>query len=241
MSASVTSRRAVLATALGAAGAATAAALAGPAAALAANGDPVKVGEENTATTYTQIENTTVGTQEAGVIGKASGVGVLGVSVPGQGVIGRSTDGAGVQGYSVNDAGLHGFGGPYGLWADGTSVGVHGRGLGDGRGIHGEATTGVGGYFTATPGAALQVVGKAQFSRSGKAAVPKGRSYVDIIVPGGFTNHSMVHATLQNYRPGVSVAAVVTGSRADGKARIYLTKVASTTATTFVAWFVAEY
>jgi hypothetical protein len=234
------SRRSILVTALGAAGAATAAAIAAPATALAANGDAVKVGEAHTATTYTMIENTTPGDQQAGFIGKASGVGVLGESTTGQGVIGRSTSGTGVQGYSVDGAGLNGFGGPYGLWADGGTIGAQGRSW-EGIGVRGEATTGVGVYATATTGAALQVAGKARFSRSGRAAVLPGRKSVDITVAGGLAANSVVHATLQTYRPGVSVAAVRTRYPSSGKARIYLTKVASTTSRTYVGWFAAEF
>ena len=51
----------------------------------------------------------------------------------------------------------------------------------------------------------------------------------------------MVHATLQTYRSGVAIAAVRKNYPRAGKARIYLTKVASTTANTYVGWFVAEY
>ena len=239
MSTSVQTRRAVLATALGAAGAATAAVLARPAAALAADGDTVKVGEDHTGSTYTRIENTTPGTQEAGFIGKASGVGVLGESVDGQGVIGRSTSGTGVQGFSDTGAGLNGFGGPYGVWADGSTIGAQGRSW-TGIGVRGEATSGVGVYATATTGTALEVSGKSKFSRSGRATVAKNKSYVDISVSGGLTSHSMVLATLQSYRRGVAVAAVRINYPSAGKARIYLTKVASTTASTAVAWFVAE-
>ncbi len=239
MSASIRSRREVLATALGAAGAATAAALVGPAVALAANGDTVKVGEEHTGTTYTRIENTTPGTQEAGIIGKASGVGVLGASVAGMGVIGRSTSACGVQGFSETDAGLNGFG-RVGLWAEASELGVWAKSI-TGQGVHGETTIGVGVYATATTGTALQVSGKAKFSRSGRATVLKRKSYVDITVAGGLTSRSMVHATLQTHRRGVAVAAVRINYPGAGKARIYLTKVASTSSNTYVGWFVAEY
>ena len=187
MSTSVQSRRAVLTTALGAAGAATAAALAGPAVALAANGDAIKAGEEHTATRWTVIENTTAGVQEAGFCGRAAGVGVLGESVSGQGVVGRSTSGTGVQGYSDTGAGLNGFGGPYGLWADGDAIGAQGRSW-TGIGVRGEATTGVGVYATATTGAALEVAGKAKYSRSGRATVPQEPRVVDITVAGGLNS-----------------------------------------------------
>ena len=94
---------------------------------------------------------------------------------------------------------------------------------------------------TEVAGTALQVAGRATFSRSGRATVLKGKSYVDIVVAGGLTSHSMVHATLQVYRTGVAVAAARINYPSAGKARIYLTKVASTTASTSVGWFVAEY
>ena len=78
-------------------------------------------------------------------------------------------------------------------------------------------------------------------TRSGRATVSKGRSYVDITVTGGLTSRSVVIATLQSYRPGVAVAAVRKNYPSAGKARIYLTRVASTTANTYVGWFVAEH
>jgi hypothetical protein len=101
--------------------------------------------------------------------------------------------------------------------------------------------SGVGGQFSSSTGNALAVAGKARFSRSGRATVLAGRSYVDITVAGGLTSHSMVHATLQTYRGGVAVAAVRINYPSPGKARIYLTKVASSTASTYVGWFVAEF
>jgi hypothetical protein len=50
----------------------------------------------------------------------------------------------------------------------------------------------------------------------------------------------VIHATLQTYRAGVAVAAVRRNYPVAGKARIYLTKVASTRARTYVGWFVTE-
>ena len=90
-------------------------------------------------------------------------------------------------------------------------------------------------------GTALEVFGKAKFSRSGRATVRKWKSYVDITVPGGLTSRSMVHATFQTYRSGVAIAAVRKNYPHAGKAQMSLTKVASTTANTYVGWFVAEY
>jgi hypothetical protein len=51
----------------------------------------------------------------------------------------------------------------------------------------------------------------------------------------------MIHATLQTYRSGVAIAAVKITSQGAGKARIYLTNVASPAAVTYVGWFVAEH
>ena len=58
---------------------------------------------------------------------------------------------------------------------------------------------------------------------------------------GGLASNSVVHATLQTYRSGVAIAAVRLNYPTPGKARIYLTKVASTTSNTYVGWFAAEY
>ena len=163
MSTNLKTRRVVLATALGAAGAATAAALAAPAAVLGENGQPVLLGIESTATAHTKVKNTTAGMQEAGLIGAAAGVGVLGESVDGQGVIGRSTNGTGVQGYSTNGAGINGFGGPYGVWADGTAIGVQGRAVSEtGTGIGSRPGQASAAIFTATDGRGYRPAGDRQ-------------------------------------------------------------------------------
>ena len=130
--AAVRTRRAVLGAAVGGAAAMAAVALGRPSPALAADGDPVLLGESNTA------EHGTVITRQPGlddtvaIVGvNAAGVGVLGESVTGEGLIGRSESGAGVQGYSDTDAGVNGFG-VYGVWASGQAQGIHGEGPGVG-------------------------------------------------------------------------------------------------------------
>ena len=147
--------------------------------------------------------------------------------------------GAGVQGIAqgAEAAGVAGFNqGNGGAGVTGVCSGP------EGFGVMGNAPGGgTGGYFTTDTGTALRVNGRARFSRSGRASVPKSRSYVDITVPGGLsTTTSSVIATIQTYRSGVAVA--VAGVRLNypsaGKARIYLTKIASTTATTPIGWFV---
>jgi hypothetical protein len=148
-----------------------------------------------------------------------SGAGVVGIS--------NGSQAAGVEGLA------HGY---YGVGASGWSGGAGGIGVvGSGSG------TAAGGLFQSEHGPALQVSGPAQFTRSGRALVPANHSYVDITVPGGLTTGtSMVIATIQAYRSGVAVSGVRLNYPSAGKARIYLTKVASTTATTPVGWIVLD-
>jgi hypothetical protein len=61
---------------------------------------------------------------------------------------------------------------------------------------------------------------------------------VDIVVPDGLAANANVLATLQTYVAGLAVAGVRTNYPTSGTARIYLTKVASSTKATPVAWFV---
>jgi len=131
-----------------------------------------------------------------------------------------------------------------GGWAgDHTTTGVYGYTYATlGIGVVGDDASavsgGIGVYATSMHGNALQVSGRASFNRSGGASVPKNRSYVDVIVPGGLASGANVLATVQTYRVGVWVAGVRKNFPSAGKARIYLNKVASRSAATPVAWFV---
>lgn len=178
--------------------------------------------------------------QAAGVQGQASspdGFGVLGDSLAedptARAMVGHAPAGTGVLG-----------------WAGGGEVpggraatGVFGYAAIDASavGVRGESPAGTGVQAVSTTGNALRVSGKARFNRSGRASVAKGRTYVDVTVPGGLASNSIVSATIQMYRAGVAVAGVRLNYPATGKIRIYLTKVASTTSSTPVAWFVTEY
>ena len=131
-------------------------------------------------------------------------------------------------------------------WAKGGSTGVHGH-SGAGiltaeyphTGVMGSAIgSGTGGFFTSPTGNAIRVDGKASFSRSGRTSIPKNRSYIDITVPGGLASTAVVVATLQSQRGTCAVTSVRVNYPTTGKARIYLNKVASTTASTIVGWFV---
>ena len=216
------SRRALLVGGLAAGAAAVASTIASPLGVSASNGQTVAVGGTFTGTTATTIN---VGANNVAAIEGISShfVGVLGSGDLGIGVRGTSIGGAGVRGDSV------------------VSVGVLGTAT-SGLGVWGQSTsTGIGVKAGSFGGVALRVEGKASFSRSGRATIAKGNASVDITVAGGLAANSVVHATLQTYRGNVSIAAVRTNYPSAGKARIYLTKVASTTGPTIVAWFVAEY
>lgn len=170
--------------------------------------------------------------------------GVFGASImPGAstvGVAGRATNGNGVVGLSDLATGVQGVSGPGWPTAVG-AVGVHGYDSGSGRGVWGHSPAGSGVYCTSASGNALRVNGKARFSRAGKANIPANKKYVDVTVPGGIASSTIVLASLQTYRSGVGIAAVRPNYPQSGKARIYLTKVASTTAATAVGWLAAEY
>jgi hypothetical protein len=142
------SRRSIIGAGLGGAAALAATALAHPAGALAATGDPLLQGQENTANAATGIVRDPGPDNAVAFYGKsAGGVGLLGESATGEGVIGRSGSGAGVQGYSDGDAGLVGFG-PLGVYAGGGVRGVVGVSNGEAGtlGISQVDTTGVYGF-----------------------------------------------------------------------------------------------
>jgi hypothetical protein len=127
----------------------------------------------------------------------------------GPGVVGESAAGTGVVGIS------HGAGAA-GVSGDATAS--------NGIGVRAMASAG---------GTALSVTGKAKFSRSGMLTIPAGASQV---TKTGLTLNtaSFLLATLQAYRAGIAVAAVVPNPTA-GSFTIYLTK--AVTSSTRVAWF----
>ena len=114
---------------------------------------------------------------------------------------------------------------------DAASVGVLGRTT-VGKGVRGEATSGIGGSFVSTTGIALDVSGKARFSRSKRVTISSGASSIKVIL-AGVTTSSLVFANLQTNRTGYYVQAVVP---ATGSFTIYLNK--ALTSATFVAYFV---
>jgi hypothetical protein len=207
------SRRAVLATAVGAAAAAAAATLSRPITVTAASGDPLVLGQINDSSDVTELNGQFVfNWGEGASMGAWSNIGtaVYGTSETGLGVLGEShgsngRDSAGVRGWTDHSAGI-------GVVAENDFGGV-----------------------------GLQVSGKAQLlTRSGRAAIAAGRSYVDLDLrsKGGLAGTPLCFAILRSYRPGVYVAAVRANYPSSGRARIYLNK--AVTSTTNVSWFVLD-
>jgi hypothetical protein len=192
------SRRALLAAALGAGVATIASALGRPLPARAADGDPVVVGGEHTASSVTRFDTGATGaialwgnsTSQAGVYGHStSGNGVVGESSSGTGVAGSSTSGIGVVGFSPSsigacgisqtNTGVQGFSGAFGNQPGGIApakTGVHGYAAQDAnaRGVHGETTAGRGVYGQATSGHGVR--GYATSGTAGYFATARART-----------------------------------------------------------------
>ncbi len=197
-----------------------------------------------------------------------SGVAIRGISQQGRGVEGASQNGIGVLGSSTTGYGLAGrsnlsdgiIGRTFAAEKSGvvgeanseSAAGVEGRNLASGA--KGSLATGFAGVlgsvpstdgligvhaFALDPATALGVDGKATFSRSGKASVPKGRSSVDVAAPGGLDASSLVLAVPMASRAGVFVQAV-TPNPATGTFRIIFNKIASSSLSTPVAWFIVN-
>jgi hypothetical protein len=196
-----------------------------------------------------------LGTSEIGSLG------VAGFSGDPNGYPGVTGTSAGVYGVGIApladplalNVGVLGSGDLAGVWGAG-SLGVVGvgapavTGFGDGLGPPGLFGTAVYGFSGSTPpappdnvgvwagadpgGYALQVNGRAKFSRSGRAAVSKGKSG-RIVTIAGLTSSNLVIATLQTRRTGVYILAAVPTT---GKFTLYLNR--AVTATTYFAWLV---
>jgi hypothetical protein len=211
--------------------------------ATATQGQPVIAGQINTATSYTEVASTepgvaalfgaNSGSDSTGVQGQGSTYGVSGVGLTGVfGVstgAGRSTE-SGMYGLA-NDAGS----GVYGE-NDGLGFGVTGRAAnaGGGTGVLGDAPNGIGVEANSATGTALNVNGRAVFSRSGIVTVAAGTNSLTVTLVG-VTTASMVLATAQQTK-AVYVKAAVPGS---GSFTIRLTGKAPTGGL-IVAYFVLD-
>jgi hypothetical protein len=163
-------------------------------------------------------------TDEVGVYGycdtSANSVGVIGVSHQGIGALG------------VGPIGLLGAGG-WGVLGDvgPTQIGVYGN---TGVDAAPAVTPGIGVLARAqsTAQLALRVLGRVQFSRSGRTAITAGHAS-KVILMAGVSTASYVIATPQTNRTGLFVQAVVPAA---GKFTIYLNKTVS--ATTYIGYLV---
>ena len=198
----------------------------GPEAASAANGDPVVAGQVNNATTSTQVL-TNFG---VGVLGRTTshafsgvaGIVGAGVNFPSPpnvdaGVYGRgggSETAAGVWGEAPDGVGVVGSG-SWGVYGSG-GVAVAGDAAPDGTGVYGfvgatdaplpSAGVAVEARAAGTSLLALNVAGKASFSRSGRIQFDPGTVVRTIALPG-VTRASMVFAVPQTHQNGVYVTA----------------------------------
>jgi hypothetical protein len=226
-------------------------------AAEATQGDPVIAGESNTATAATGI--TTVGSgapraldvqgDDIGVQAAALNLGSTGVFAvtgggnTGKGVVGKADYGCGVCGVinlSTQPLSTPASTAVYGLdffddlFTLGT--GVHGKSPA-GWGVKGETATGVAVLATETSGdgTALQVEGKAVFSRSGSVTVPVN-SQVGSVTGVALTADSLVMALVQQASANyvISVAKDVGA----GSFKVYLKSKAAVAIT--VGWFLVN-
>jgi hypothetical protein len=257
------SRRQMLTAAVGGLAGLVAAAAQRPSRTSAATGDNFVLGTNNTANAVTRL--TTVDPVTGGkgmellspssltglnVEGGTTGVAATGnvTAIQGTsttdamsvGVRGTSTDGVGIAGDS-QVAGVIGSGyfGVYGLGAIGT-IGDTDGGTGlqgwSGAAFPPNPTPNTGVWAGAEAGrTALQVFGRAKFSRSGRTSFSAGNSQKSVTVPGGVSSNSFALAVLNNSRAGIWVRAVVPNPSTD-RITIYLNKPVSSV--TQCAWIV---
>jgi hypothetical protein len=185
------------------------------------------------------------------------GAGVYGYSYNDDGVVGFAdqTGGRnGVMGVSANPNasgvygennglgyGVAGRSGGIAVYGDSTQsygIGVQGSNSQQGGvGVYGSAgPSGTGVYATNPSGLALSVNGRAQFSRSGRITVPAGQ-YSATASSVSLTSTSLVMATMQQRRAGISIEAAVPNT-ATSSFTVYLSK--AVPSDTVIAWFVVN-
>lgn len=188
------SRRNLMKAAIGGAAAATAATAVGRAApAAAADGDPVLIGRDNTATGITEISN---GFTDAYLADGFNGV--VGTS--------NAANGSGLDGLFMGQSGNGVIGRTIG---NGSQVGVKGESAPQGIGVYGYTQNGTGVRAEAVGGGyGLDVHGTAVFSNSGRAAFAKGAASKTVPIGGYLRPASLVLATIQGNVAGTWVQGV---------------------------------
>jgi hypothetical protein len=245
------SRRALLAAAAGGA-AALAASAALPLSVAATDPNDVVKGADNSTTATTSITNATADSTAFAGAAAGTGYGLQGTSAGGAGLFAWSisapptwapSDGSytGVYGWSPASpdpnafiaVGVQGQSDDWGVFGSGT-VGVYGFGT---WGVVGESATANAGVMALGASAtdlALDVRGKAKFSRSGVASVAAGSSSRVVTFPG-VTVDSQVLAVMKGNRSNRWVRAVVP---VFGKFTIYLN--AAVTTKTYISFFIID-
>ncbi|HEX9377451.1 MAG TPA: hypothetical protein VGB19_14595 [Actinomycetota bacterium] len=214
--------------------------------AAATQGQAIIAGQSNSETKTTTLYNTTVGWPDCtfltsnigltacgtyGLGGAGLTGGVLGITEDrstGYGVEGRTVKGTGVYGHNTGSTGI-------GVWGQtgGVGSGVFGEATTNGVGVFGDSASGTGVQARSATGPALNVIGKARFSRSGLAFLPSGSNHVTVNMSGATTG-SMILATVQQ-QGAFFVKNVVP---ATGSFTIYLNKAPASGYTVIVAYFV---
>jgi hypothetical protein len=185
--------------------------------AAATQDQPVLAGQTNTATEITVLNNTfsgvtctafssnygleTCGNEGLISLGAQVGVEARAASGTGWGVLARGA--TGVEGDSAQSGGTGVLGTSQfaaGIGVEGaqtgTGSGVYGLATANGVGVFGDTTNGTGVIARSTNGNALDVRGKAVFSRSGQVTLAAGTATKKITL-AGVTNASMILATAQ--------------------------------------------
>lgn len=201
---------------------------------------------------WSGVYGKTAGQAGAGVLGTSGTVALPAETELDSGVAGISASGTplstGVYGESGSGVGMYGFG-PTGVVGDG-DWGVYGTGgvgvAGDvgvgGTGVYGfvgsadapipTANVGVEARAGSTAQLALNVVGRAKFSRSGRTLIGAGKSFITISLTG-VTSSSLVFANLYTYRAGTYV---ISATPVTGSFTIRLNRALASSA--YVVWFV---
>jgi hypothetical protein len=247
-------RRSVLAAVTGAVAALVGHAVTTPSRALAADHDPVKIGEVNVGYTATVL---TVATPDALEARSGGGDALRGWSAAAakSGCYAWNTNpgGFGVVGQNTAAGTIGSVGGPLdgvsGLGLQPSNAGVRGASSNpEGWGVIAANSSqetsvklaGRVGVFSEAPapnGFALVAAGKVEFYRSGVVTIPAGKKTVKVSSVA-VTNGSFVFATMQYPRSGVYIAAAVPNVDTDS-ITIYLNK--GVTYATKVAWFVLDH
>lgn len=229
------SRRGFLAGAAGAVGVLAARAVVGAPPARAANGDPVILGKTDMEETVGMVI-TNLGSVNGGYVlwvkSTAEGSNAL-VGEGGVGVLGMG-DIHGIIGQTSNPFGHGVLGGN-----EGNGSGVAGVSTGaQGVGVAGRCDTGIGVQAFTMSGTALDVRGRAKFSRSGKATVLPGRTSVSVNVIGApLDSETLILATAQSPGSLFVQSAVRTGANSF---TINLNSAVPPRGKVSVAWFVVN-